>query len=207
MRARFDGLEEAGLWVRHNGPEGAFAGRPALFLDRDGVINEDTGYPRSPDEIVLIERIVPLICEANRQNMPVIVVSNQSGVGRGYMGWDDYVAVTDHVEALLSARQAKLDCLLACAYHGDAKPPYAIDDHPLRKPNPGMLLRGATLTGADVRASVIVGDRASDMEAGRRAGLAAGWLVGTEAEAEAAAGSDFVVRALPGNPIDILTHR
>ncbi len=207
MRARFDGLEEAGLWVRHNGPEGAFAGRPALFLDRDGVINEDTGYPRSPDEIVLIERVVPLIREANRQDMPVIVVSNQSGVGRGYMGWDEYVAVTDHIEAQLAARQAKLDCLLACAYHRDAEPPYAVDDHPMRKPNPGMLLRGVALTGADARDSMIVGDKASDMEAGQRAGLLTGWFVGSEAEARSAANSGFPVRVLPDDPVDVLAGR
>ena len=204
MPARIDGLEEPGLWVRHNGPEGAHAGRPALFLDRDGVLNEDTGYPRSPDEIVLIDRIVPLIREANRRAMPVIVVSNQSGVGRRYMGWDDYVAVTDHIEALLADRQAKIDCLLACAYHRDAEPPYAIDNHPMRKPNPGMLERGAALTGADLGTSLIVGDKPSDMEAGRRAGLSAGWFVGTQAEAQAATKEGFAVRVLPEDPVAIL---
>ena len=204
MPARLDGLEEPGLWVRHNAPQSAHAGRPALYLDRDGVLNEDTGYPRVPGEIVLIESIVPLIREANRRGLPVIVVSNQSGVGRGYLGWYDYVAVTDHLEALLAARQARLDCLLACAYHRNAEPSYAVDDHPMRKPNPGMLLRGAAFTGADPARSLIVGDKPSDIEAGRQAGLPVGWYVGAEAEARAASREAYAVRVLPDDPTDVL---
>lgn len=199
-----DGLEEAGLWVRHNaGPE-AFAGRPGLFLDRDGVVNADTGYPSRPEEIVLIEPTVPLIREANRRGLPVIVVSNQSGVGRGYYGWPDYVAVTDRIEALLADRGARLDCILASAYHAEGLVPYRHADHPTRKPNPGMLLRGAALTGADLAASVIVGDKPSDMEAGRRAGLSAGWLVGDHATQPG--DGDFVIRTMPAASVDILTH-
>ncbi len=76
-------LEEPGLWVRANGPLAEFKGRPALFLDRDGVINADTGYPDSPDKIVLLDRVLPLIRHANRRGCAVIVVTNQSGVGRG----------------------------------------------------------------------------------------------------------------------------
>ena len=201
-----DGLEQVGLWVRCNAEAGTFTGRPGLFLDRDGVVNADTGYPSKPEEIALIDAIVPLIREANRRGLPVIVVSNQSGVGRGYMGWPDYVAVTDRIEALLADRGARLDCILASAYHEDGLPPYAHADHPTRKPNPGMLLRGAALTGADLAASVIVGDRQSDMEAGRRAGLKAGWLFGPDADATVFADAAYQVRVLTGNPLRVLAQ-
>ncbi len=201
---RMDGLEDTGLWVRCNVETGAFAGQPGLFLDRDGVINADTGYPSDPDEIVMIGATMPLIREANLRGLPVIVVSNQSGVGRGYMGWPDYVAVTDRIEALLAKAGARLDCILACAYHEDGVAPFASGDHPLRKPNPGMLLRGAALTGADLATSVIVGDKPSDMEAGSRAGLKAGWFVGSSDAAEALSSSAFPVRPLPADPVAIL---
>jgi len=198
-----DRFEQPGLWVRHHDTGCDFSNRAGLFLDRDGVINVDTGYPRAPSDIVLVDRIVPLIRAANRRGIPVMVVSNQSGVGRGYMGWDAVIAVSDHIDALLAERGARLDCVLACAYYGAGQPPYDIDDHPMRKPNPGMLLRGAALCGADLSASVIVGDKASDMEADRRAGLKAGWLVGDRA-AVGERDETFTVRPLPDDPLNIL---
>ena len=200
--ADIDRLEQPGLWVRHHSAGRPTTNRAGLFLDRDGVINVDTGYPRLPSDIVLIDSIAGLIGAANRRGVPVIVVSNQSGVGRGYMGWDSVAAITDHIDTQLAERGARLDCLLACAYHRDGQPPYDIGDHPMRKPNPGMLLRGAALCGVDLAASVIVGDRMSDMEAGRRAGLKAGWLVeNTVTESD---DTSFRVRPLPDDPVTIL---
>lgn len=197
-------LEEPGLWVQFNSSDRDFAGRPALFLDRDGVINADTGYPDSPDKIILLDRVVPLIREANRRGCPVIVVTNQSGVGRGYLSWTDFGRITKRIDQLLADRAVRVDIVLACAYHKDAKPPLDIADHPMRKPNPGMLLRGGALCNADMAASVIVGDRASDMQAGRRAGLKCGWYVGNDPDVPATSGTGFPVRSLGRDDNDLL---
>lgn len=189
-------LEEPGLWVQPF-PRGIdFSGRPALFLDRDGVLNVDTGYPAAPGDIVILDRAVSLIRAANRAGSPAIVVSNQSGIARGYFSWLDFAAVTAHIAEELEARDARLDLVLACAYHPHGQPPLDIADHPMRKPNPGMLLRAAALCGADLAGSVIVGDRASDMEAGRKAGLRRGLLAGSGAAAEELSDATFAVRAL-----------
>lgn len=185
-------LEEAGLWVQSLADRNWTAGRPALFLDRDGTINVDTGYPKSPEEIVLLPAILPAIRAANAGGLPTIIVSNQSGVARGLLDWHDFAGVNDRVLELLRAEGCAIDMVIACAYHDAGKPPLGAADHPMRKPNPGMLLKAAAVLGIDLKRSIIIGDKPSDMEAGRRAGLAAGWLVG---EHEAMTG-DFPCRPL-----------
>lgn len=173
-------LQQPGLWVERIG-EGVFpAGRPALFLDRDGTINVDTGYPDDPAEMVLREHIAPVIATANLGGVPVIIVTNQSGIARGYYGWGDFAAVNGRVLELLREKGAFVDMVLACAYHEAGAGPLAIADHPMRKPNPGMLVEAAERLGLDLRRSLIVGDKQADMEAGQRAGLTRGWLVDGE---------------------------
>lgn len=175
-------LEEVGLWVQIPGGGAETAGRPALFLDRDGTVNVDTGYPRTADEIVLLPEIIPVIRAANAAGVPAVIVSNQSGVARGLLDWRDFAEVNARLLDLLRAEGCAIAMVLACAYHEAGRPPFDIADHPMRKPNPGMLLRAAATLGTDLGRSIIVGDKPSDMEAGRRAGLAEGWLI---AEGEA----------------------
>lgn len=177
-------LEEAGLWVQCFVEKIETAGRPALFLDRDGTINLDTGYPRAPDEIVLLPDILPVIRAANAAGSPAIIVSNQSGVARGLLDWHDFAKVNERLLDLLRAEACAIAMVLACAYHEAGRPPFDIADHPMRKPNPGMLLLAARILGIDLARSIIVGDKPTDMEAGRRAGLAAGWLIGEGDAAE-----------------------
>ncbi|MER8376623.1 HAD family hydrolase [Mesorhizobium sp. M1406] len=185
-------LAEPGLWVERVGSRVFSAGTPALFLDRDGTINLDTGYPDDPGEIVLREDIAAVIAAANRAGIPVIIVTNQSGIARGYYGWADFAAVNGRVLELLRADDAFVDMVLACAYHEAGSGPLAIADHPMRKPNPGMLLEAAKRLGLDLRRSLIVGDKPADMEAGQRAGLSRGWLV----DGQAAVQPGFTVRPL-----------
>lgn len=182
-------LQEPGLWVERIDSRIFPTGTPALFLDRDGTINLDTGYPDDPAEMVLREDIAAAIGAANRAGIPVIIVTNQSGIARGYYGWSDFAAVNGRVLDLLSADNAFVDMVLACAYHEAGEGPLAIADHPMRKPNPGMLLEAAKCLGLDLRRSLIVGDKPADMEAGQRAGLSQGWLV----DGEAAVQSGFTV--------------
>lgn len=164
-------LAEPGLWVQPLSDLDAFQGCPALFLDRDGTINVDTGYPSDPAEIVLLPGILPVLRAANEAGLACAIVTNQSGVARGLFGWDAFEAVNRRVVDLLAAQGCRIDLVLACAYHEDGQGTLAVADHPMRKPNPGMILRAAEIGGLDLARSIMVGDRGSDIEAGRRAGL------------------------------------
>jgi len=172
-----DPLVEPGLWIERIGDRKFPAGRPAQFLDRDGTINVDTGYPDDPAAMVLRDGIAPLIEAANQRGIPVVVVTNQSGIARGYFGWDAFARVNGRVLDLLGEKNAFVDMVLACAYHEAGAGPLAVADHPMRKPNPGMLLEAGRRLELDLKRSLIVGDKPADMEAGQRAGLKRGWLV------------------------------
>lgn len=174
--ARFP-LAEPGLWVERVGNRSFPAGRPALFLDRDGTINVDTGYPDDPAAMVLRADIAPVIEVANQRGIPVVVVTNQSGIARGYFDWDTFAEVNGRVLDLLGEQNALVDMVLACAYHEAGRGGLGIADHPMRKPNPGMLLEAGRRLGVDLKRSLIVGDKQADMQAGQRAGLKHGWLV------------------------------
>ena len=174
-------LAEPGLWVEGIGDRSFPTGRPALFLDRDGTINVDTDYPSDPAEIVLRPQMLPVIETANQAGIPVVIVTNQSGIARGYFGWDAFAAVNRRVLDLLATSNAVVDMVLACGYHEKGSGLLGIANHPMRKPNPGMLVEAARRLGLDLGRSLIVGDKLADMEAGQRAGLALGWLVDGEA--------------------------
>jgi D-glycero-D-manno-heptose 1,7-bisphosphate phosphatase len=151
----------------------------AVFLDRDGVIIEDDGYVGRAADVRMIPGAADAVARLNRAGLAVVVVTNQSGIGRGYYSWADFEAVQAAIEAELARANARLDLVLACAYHADALPPLAVSDHPWRKPNPGMILAAAREVPLQLHRCVIVGDRLSDLEAGRRAGLGRGILVRT----------------------------
>jgi D-glycero-D-manno-heptose 1,7-bisphosphate phosphatase len=154
-------------------------GRPALFLDRDGAVVEETGYLHRVDDVLMIPGAAEVIAAANQQSIPVIMVTNQSGIGRGYYGWTEFSSVQEAIIALLAAEGARVDAVYACAHHPDAKGFLAHPDHPARKPNPGMLLQAASDLALDLKASWLVGDKANDIETGKRAGIAGALQVAT----------------------------
>jgi D-glycero-D-manno-heptose 1,7-bisphosphate phosphatase len=162
---------DPGLWIEVAEDVGRFAGRPALFLDRDGVINEDTGYPSRPEHIRLLQGIVEPIRRANATGWPVVVVTNQSGVAQGFFTWDDFADITAHIDNELAGHDVRLDLVLACAYYGNGQPPLDIADHAMRKPNPGMFLEAKRLFDIDMGLSAMVGDRVSDFQAAVAAGI------------------------------------
>jgi D-glycero-D-manno-heptose 1,7-bisphosphate phosphatase len=171
-----------------------------LFLDRDGVVVADTAYLHRVEDIALIPGAVAVIAAANRRGVAVVLVTNQAGIGRGYYGWDDFVAVQNAIASRLETAGARLDAVYACPHHPHGSGAFHHLDHPARKPNPGMILRAASDLALDLRRSWLVGDKASDLEAAKRAGLAGGQLVMTgygETErprAVALAAADFEVR-------------
>lgn len=152
-------------------------GRPALYLDRDGVINEDVGYLQHTEDVRLVPGAASTIATANRLGIPVVVVTNQGGIGLGYFGWAEFAAVQERLLDLLAREGAILDAVFASPYHPRGQGAYAHPDHPSRKPNPGMFLAAAQWLSIDLAGSWIVGDHSRDLDAGKRAGLAGGMHV------------------------------
>ena len=150
---------------------------PALFLDRDGVIVEEKDHLGDPDEVEMLDGAAALILEARRRGMLVIEITNQAGIGYGMYGWGDFAKVENRIRAELAASGAALDAAFACPYHDKGSGVYRVADHPWRKPNPGMLLEAQRLLNIDLSRSVFVGDKVSDLEAARKAGIPRAVLV------------------------------
>jgi len=163
-----------GVWSQTLSPLTATQGRPALFLDRDGVVVEEAHYLHKVEDVQLTPNAAGVIKRANDLNIPVILVTNQAGVGYGYFGWDAFVQVQTRILSDLSYGGAHIDGVFACPFHAKAQGVYVHENHPARKPNPGMLWLARDLMGVDVAHSWIVGDRALDMEAGKNAGCQGG---------------------------------
>jgi len=194
-------VDGTGLWCEIAGTE--CAGRSAVFLDRDGVIVEEVDYLAQPRDLQMIAGAAQAVARCNRLGISVILVSNQSGVGRGYYGWSDFAAVQAALAAALAEVGAHFDAVLACAYHADARGEYRIANHPWRKPNPGMLWEAGKRMQLNLADSWIIGDRATDLAAGRAASLRHGILVATgygQREREAAlalVNKNFAVETSP----------
>lgn len=163
-----------GVWrqvlTRPMGP----ARRPTLFLDRDGVIVSEVHYLHRAPDVELEDGAIEVIGAANRAGVPVVVVTNQSGIGRGKYGWGEFAAVQEAILDALADGGAFVNAVFACPHIAGGVPPYNVADHPARKPGPGMLLAAAEMMPVDMARSWIVGDRAGDMGAARRAGCAGG---------------------------------
>ena len=119
--------------------------RPALFLDRDGVIVEEVNYLHRVEDMRLTTNAAVVIRAANIHGLPVIVVTNQSGVGRCNYGWAEFEVVQTAMLDALATENAFIDAVFACPFHGGGEAPWNIADHPDRKPGPGMLLRAADM--------------------------------------------------------------
>lgn len=144
----------------------------AMFLDRDGVINLDTGYPNKPNHISFVPGIAEAIKMATAAGYQVVVVSNQSGVARGMMTEADVLRLHRWMASELSQQGADISAWYHCPFHEQASVDvYKYEKHPDRKPNPGMLLRAAHDLNIDLSRSKMIGDQETDMEAARRSGV------------------------------------
>jgi D-glycero-D-manno-heptose 1,7-bisphosphate phosphatase len=146
--------------------------RPALFLDRDGVLNEDRGYVFRWEDFRWIAGAREAVATFNRAGWLVIVVTNQSGVGRGFYSEDDMRALHARMSQDLAQAGGHIDAFYHAPHHPDAPvDAYRHPDPPDRKPNPGMILRALSEWPIDKAASILVGDKPSDLEAALRAGI------------------------------------
>jgi D-glycero-D-manno-heptose 1,7-bisphosphate phosphatase len=152
----------------------------ALFLDRDGVINHETGYLHRIADVRWIDGIFSLARTATELGYHLVVVTNQAGIARGLYTEADFETLTAWMRAEFAAQGAPLAAVYYSPYHPDGIGAYK-RDHEDRKPNPGMLLRAARDLNLDLTASILIGDRCSDIAAANAAHLRAAFLLtGTE---------------------------
>jgi D-glycero-D-manno-heptose 1,7-bisphosphate phosphatase len=153
------------------------AERRAVFLDRDGVINVDRHYLHRVDEFAFVPGTIDALRRLQRGGWALVVVTNQSGIARSYYTEDDYRRVDAHMRAALAASGVTLDAVEYCPHLPDASVAAYRLACDCRKPAPGMLLRAAAALKLDLPNSVMVGDKGSDVQAGRAAGVGRCWLV------------------------------
>jgi len=147
-------------------------GVPAVFLDRDGVLIEDTGYPHLEAHLRMTPGAGEAVGRLNRLGYLCVIVTNQSGVARGLFTERQMHAFNDLIVRKLAQGGGRIGAIYACPYHSEGSvEAYIHPDHPDRKPNPGMLLRAAAEHHIDMTRSFMIGDQPSDMEAARRAGV------------------------------------
>ena len=145
--------------------------KPAVFLDRDGTINEQMGYINHISRFHILPGAAEAIARLNRLEVPVVVVSNQSGLARGYFPEELLVAVHEKMIRLLADKGAHIDGLYWCPHHPDAKVErFKKKNCGCRKPGTGLLEQAAGELNLDLKSSFMVGDRWSDLKCGKQAG-------------------------------------
>jgi D-glycero-D-manno-heptose 1,7-bisphosphate phosphatase len=144
--------------------------RPAIFLDRDGVVIEDVHYLASPSQAQFVPGSADAIAALNRAGWPVVIVTNQAGVGRGLFTIDAVHAVHQHLAEQLAGYGARIEAFYFCPHHPSAELPEYRTACGCRKPSPGMLKQAAQELGLDLANSWMVGDRETDLQAGAAAG-------------------------------------
>ncbi len=158
------------LKARNPGP------RPGILLDRDGTIIVDHGYVGSVDRVEFIDGAADAIAGFNRANIPVAVVTNQSGVARGLYGLEDVATVHRHIAGRLAERGAHIDLFLYCPYHPAGVVDAFARTSEDRKPGPGMAKAAAAALNLDLTASWVVGDRHEDVGLAEAVGASAVYL-------------------------------
>lgn len=145
----------------------------ALFLDRDGVINYDPGYVYRIEDFEFMPGIFEALAGFMALGYEIFVVTNQSGIGRGYYSEDDFAKLSKYMIDEFKSYGVEIKKIYHC-------PHTPSDDCNCRKPKPGMILQALNEHNIDPQASLIIGDKPSDLEAARRAGVESGYLIGDE---------------------------
>ena len=149
----------------------------AVFLDRDGVINQDTGYVSQVDDFHFIDGAIEALQLLKKKGYCLVVVTNQSGIARGYFTEEAFMQLTEWMDWSLADRDVDLDGIYYCPHHPEATVEAYRQQCDCRKPAPGMLLDAAKHLKLDMAASYLVGDKLSDLQAGKAAGVGHSMLV------------------------------
>jgi D-glycero-D-manno-heptose 1,7-bisphosphate phosphatase len=168
----------------------------AIFLDRDGVINIDHGYVHSVDNFDFIDGIFDVIRTAHANNLKVVVVTNQAGIGRGFYSVQQFYQLTSWMCKEFMNAGAPIDKVYFSPFHPtEGLGEYKKDDFS-RKPNPGMILQAQQELGLDLGNSMLIGDKARDIQAGSAAGLGLNILFTQERLQEMASNECHVINSL-----------
>lgn len=144
---------------------------PVVFLDRDGVLNIDIGYLWQSQDWVWVHGAVEAIRQFNQKGWPVVVVTNQSGVARGYYREEDVQELHEWLNRELAQFGAHIDRFYYCPHHVKGTLPHYQRECECRKPQPGMIRKGMEELQADPARSFLIGDKPSDLEAAAAAGI------------------------------------
>ncbi len=154
----------------------------AIFLDRDGVINKDHGYVAEIDDFEFIEGVIDACKLLKSKGYLLVLVTNQSGIGRGYYTEDQFLTLTEWMDWSLADKGVDLDGIYYCPHHSEkGRGEYKVDCD-CRKPKPGMLLTAIKELSIDTKCSYFIGDKISDMQAGKAAKVNSNILVETGKE-------------------------
>lgn len=145
--------------------------KPALFLDRDGVINKDIGYLRRIEEFEWISGVTEAIKYFRNRDYYIFVVTNQSGISRGFYNENDVKKIHDFINLELKKNGAKVDEFFYSPYHPDFPNPKYAHLANLRKPNIGMLELASKKWNIDKSRSILIGDKQSDIECAENFGI------------------------------------
>lgn len=161
--------------------------KPCIFFDRDGTLMEERHYLSDPSQVALIPGAAEAVRTAREAGFLTVVLTNQSGVGRGYFTMKDVKAVNRRLEELLAKEGARLDGIYVC--------PHAPEDNcPCRKPRTGLVEQAARELDMDLARSWMIGDKAADIELAANAGMRAVLVLtgyGEASAAEAAEGASL----------------
>jgi len=177
----------------------------AVFLDRDGVINIDTGYVSHSDDFVFIEGVIEACKAIKEKGYEIVIITNQSGIARGYFSEDDFMTLTEWMDWSFADKGIDIDGVYFCPHH----PEKGLGDYKqvcdCRKPQPGMIISAQKHLKIDLSQSYLVGDKLSDLQAGKNAGITTNILVRTGKEVTDAAqeAADHVVDSLV-NVVELL---
>ena len=152
---------------------------PALFLDRDGIINFDSGFVWEKEEFVFQDYIFELCRYFKEKGFKLVTITNQSGIGRGLFSLEDFHRLNDWMLSRFEEEGCGIDLLLASTLD-PTDDSASIREKRFRKPAPGMLLAAQEILNLDLQNSLLVGDRESDMEAGFNAGIRNLFMVNSE---------------------------
>ncbi len=152
---------------------------PAIFLDRDGVINVDTGYVYLVDDFKFIDGVIDALLKLKQKGYLLVIVTNQSGIARGLFTEEQFMSLTEWMDWSLADRGVDLDGIYFCPHHPSEGSDQYRKSCTCRKPGPDMILDAVKHLDIDLTRSYMVGDKPSDMKAAINAGVAHKILVET----------------------------